>query len=621
MSPCGNAILSGQAGEQAVSKGDYNTAMVHYQKAVQLNPNYGPYFSGLGLCYYDNGQYREAIDAFSKSLKLRNDIFAKQWGCVDEYNRPRDEGADAWIWMLMGMAYSELGQMDSAITSTKKAIDVAPDNVNAFLHLSNQYFKNKQYDLSIKVAMRALELTPGNAIAYCCIGKGYYEKKQYDEAMKALNKAIEIDPKITAPYEWLANVFEDKEAYSEAAEVYKKAIAAIPSNNSFYNLLTVQYYRMGKYDDAIAVSDKAIELQTYSGAGITIGNKDKYPVVAVLEKNGPAKKAGIQVGDKILRIDGVSTRGWASEKVTQKIRGAAGTQVAIMMSRNGIAKPFEKLITREVVASEKAAEAFGIRSILYRRKGNLEMASSDAEKGYTLSPSDGWAQFALGADYLDRGKNDEAIKLFSQDTNNPSARILEATAYARQGKTQEALAIYIAIPEEDLFAKHVPRAKCRLALLEVFKPLVKEHRDKARTLESKGKNKEALAELSEALKMADDAEAQAIQDSIFSITRKNPSLSEMTDEARRYALRSELLVKEGKFEQAAAELKNAIQISPYEERLYYNAAFISAELKRYSEAVRHMKVYIKAVPGAPDLSSAKDQIVKWEFEMERAKTP
>jgi len=110
-----------------------------------------------------------------------------------------------------------------------------------------------------------------------------------------------------------------------------------------------------------------------------------------------------------------------------------------------------------------------------------------------------------------------------------------------------------------------------------------------------------------------------IQETTFSMLRRNPLLSEVPEDARKYALRSEVLVKEGNFEQAATELKKAIQIAPYAARLYYNSALINAELKKYPEAIRHMKIYLKAAPDAPDARAAKDEIIKWEFMMEKRK--
>ena len=149
-----------------------------------------------------------------------------------------------------------------------------------------------------------------------------------------------------------------------------------------------------------------------------------------------------------------------------------------------------------------------------------------------------------------------------------------------------------------------------MALLQLFKPIVNEQRAKAKSLAAQGRYQEALSELSAALKMADDTESQTIKESLFSVLRRNPSLAgALPEEARRLVLRGELSVKEGIFEQAAAEFKQAIRIAPYAARLYYNSALVSAELKNYPEAIRQMKTYLQAGPTAPDARAARTRSI------------
>jgi hypothetical protein len=52
-------------------------------------------------------------------------------------------------------------------------------------------------------------------------------------------------------------------------------------------------------------------------------------------------------------------------------------------------------------------------------------------------------------------------------------------------------------------------------------------------------------------------------------------------------------------------------------KLYYNAALLNGQLKRYAEAIRLMNIYLQGAPDAPDARAAKDEIIKWKLEMER----
>jgi len=595
----------------ALGQGDYDSAIQELKSCIETSDASGVSLCSivLGQTYMEMGQFSNAILHLQKAVEL---------GVKDPTaTTATKSGVLYWL----GAAYHRNREYQKAINTFEQAIQFDPSSDRNFEWLSYAHYELGQYDEAITAAKRAIKLKPDNANVYNNLGAAYGMKKQYADAIKALKKAIEIDPKLSNPYNWMGRFLMEQNAYNEAIEAYKKAVELQPANIDYILSLANTYRVMGKYDDAIASVNKAIELQSITGAGISISIEDGYTVVKGVMEAGPAKKAEIQIGDKIIRIDGKSTKGWNLEQVVQSLRGASGTQVSITIERKGTEKTIDKTVTRETIITKEAALSFGLRSLAYRYKGNLEAALMDAEKAYSLDSANGWAQLSLGASYLDRGKYDESIKLLSQIKVSLIARILEATTYAKQGKTKLAVNFYFSImdayPEEEMSPKNIPLMSDRMVLLQAFKPVVKEHRDKARSFESKGQYKEALSELSEALKTADDTEAQAIQESIFSVMRRNPSLSEMPEDARKYALRGEVLIKEGNFEQAATEFKKAIQIAPYAARLYYNCALINAELKKYPEAIRHMKIYLKASPDASDARAAKDEIIKWELMMER----
>ncbi len=592
-------------GKVAKGEGDYDLAIQKFKGCIEEGSLVSLCSIELGQTYLEMGQFSNAILHLQKVVEL-------------ELKNPTTTTATkSGVLYWLGVAYHRNREYQKAINTFEQGIQFNPSDVRNFEWLSYAHYELGQYDEAITAAKRAIELKPDNDFAYSNLGRAYGMKKQYDEAIKALKKAIEINPKDADTYSWMGRFLLDKDAYNEAAEAYKKAVELQPADINYLISLANTYRVMGKYDDAIETINKAIALQTFTGIGINSSIEGGYTVVKGVMETGPAKKADILAGDKIIKIDGKSTKGWTDEKVTQNLRGVAGTQVVLTIERKGAEKTIDKTVTRETIITKEAALSFGLRSLAYRYKGSLEAALTDAEKAYSLDSANGWAWLSLGAAYLDRGKYDESIKLLSQIKYGFIARTLEATAYAKQGKTKEAANIYLSISEKEISPKNIPLTNDRMALLQTFKPIVKEHRDKARSFESKGQYKEALSELSEALKTADDTEVQDIQETIFSMIRKNPLLAEVPEDARKYALRSEFLVKEGNFEQAATELKKAIQIAPYAAQLYLNSALYSAELKKYPEAIRHMKIYLKASPDAPNAGAAKDEIIKWELMMER----
>ena len=198
-----------------------------------------------------------------------------------------------------------------------------------------------------------------------------------------------------------------------------------------------------------------------------------------------------------------------------------------------------------------------------------------------------------------------------------TARILEATTYAKQGDFKKAVKIYSAIPEEKLFPKNVPLWGDRTALLKTLKPFISSKMKSAGRLKAQRKYKKALNELGDVLKVVDDKTSKEICGSIYRIMSLDPRLSVLPEEARKYALRGDVMTEEGKFEDAVKEYRHAVQAAPYIAKLYFNTAMIYGELKQYPQAIRHMKTYLQLAPEAPNVRAAKDQIYKWEFMMEK----
>ncbi len=82
---------------------------------------------------------------------------------------------------------------------------------------------------------------------------------------------------------------------------------------------------------------KELEIETkgtFTGIGIEITIKDDVLTVVAPIEDTPAWKAGIKPGDKILKIDGKSTKGMSILEAVRLLRGPKGTKVTITILRN-----------------------------------------------------------------------------------------------------------------------------------------------------------------------------------------------------------------------------------------------------------------------------------------------
>ncbi|MBQ6410101.1 S41 family peptidase [Candidatus Saccharibacteria bacterium] len=72
-----------------------------------------------------------------------------------------------------------------------------------------------------------------------------------------------------------------------------------------------------------------------AGIGVEMGLRDGYVRVLRILPDNPALKAGIEIGDIFYKIDGEEVYTWSTTDIAKKLRGEAGTEVAVTMVRDG----------------------------------------------------------------------------------------------------------------------------------------------------------------------------------------------------------------------------------------------------------------------------------------------
>ena len=104
------------------------------------------------------------------------------------------------------------------------------------------------------------------------------------------------------------------------------------------------------YMDAKSLADlKSTTKGEFAGLGIEVTMEGGLVKVIAPIDGTPAAKAGMRSGDYIAAIDGVPVEGMHLEDASNKMRGAAGTNVTLTIMRTGEKKPFELTLTRAVV--------------------------------------------------------------------------------------------------------------------------------------------------------------------------------------------------------------------------------------------------------------------------------
>ena len=103
----------------------------------------------------------------------------------------------------------------------------------------------------------------------------------------------------------------------------------------------------------------------FSGIGAELDKRNNQLVISSTIDNSPARQAGLQPGDAIVKVNNEDTTGWSIEQGVSKIRGDKGTTVKLAISRDNQLQ--EVSIVRDDIVTPSVVHSIDSNNIGYMR--------------------------------------------------------------------------------------------------------------------------------------------------------------------------------------------------------------------------------------------------------------
>ena len=228
----------------------------------------------------DRGEIDQAVEAFQKSIELKDDYWETHLALADvrarrgetsaaiEHYRRALELNPRYFYTLnnLATALNRAGQFDEAIEMYGEALEVNPGSPLTHFGLGKALARRGQAARAVLHFRAALELDPTLGRAHHEWGLILAESRQTDEAVKHYREAIEIEPGYAPAYDSLARILA---AHSDAlvrdtAEAIRLAETACGQtgfeDEGYLHTLAVAYAGAGRFDDAVRTAERAAEL-------------------------------------------------------------------------------------------------------------------------------------------------------------------------------------------------------------------------------------------------------------------------------------------------------------------------------------------------------------------------
>jgi tetratricopeptide (TPR) repeat protein len=194
------------------------------------------FYHRLGYAKYNQGEYKEALVLYEKSLAIREQLL------------PPNHPDLAKSYINIGLVYDSMGEYSKALSYYEKALAIQqqslppthPDLASSYNNIGNVYDNMGEYSKALSshekaLAIRQQSLPPNHpdlAKSYGSIGSVYSKMGEYSKALSYYEKSLAIrqqslppnHPDLASSYNNIGSVYGNMRDYSKARSFYKRAV-------------------------------------------------------------------------------------------------------------------------------------------------------------------------------------------------------------------------------------------------------------------------------------------------------------------------------------------------------------------------------------------------------------
>ncbi|MDY7093144.1 MAG: tetratricopeptide repeat protein [Acidobacteriota bacterium] len=255
-------------------RGQPQQALEWYQRAIEIDPEYGEAYFNLGNTLADLGGPEPAIRAYREALKHRPDLaqvyvnlgrlLRAQGSAVEAqavYRQGLEEGIDTYE-LRLGLAHSlaDAGRGDEAVTTYREALELNPDGAAAYYALGTTLLAMGRTAESVEPLRQALALDPESGEAHVNLGAALAQEGRLEEALLHYAEGVRLRPEDPAAQLNYGVLLAALDRPAEALRHLQRGVELNPSEPRGQFLLGQTLERLGRPEDARTRYARALEL-------------------------------------------------------------------------------------------------------------------------------------------------------------------------------------------------------------------------------------------------------------------------------------------------------------------------------------------------------------------------
>ncbi|OAY59965.1 hsp70-Hsp90 organizing protein 3 [Manihot esculenta] len=241
------AVKEKELGNEAYKKKDFETAIAHYTKAMELDDEDISYLTNRAAVYLEMSKFEECIKDCDKAVErgreLRSDFkmiaraltrkgtaLVKMAKCSKDYDIAIETFQKALTEHRNPDTLKKLNDAERIKKELEQQEYFDPKLADEEREKGNEYFKQQKYPEAVKHYTESLRRNPKDPKAYSNRAACYTKLGALPEGLKDAEKCIELDPTFSKGYTRKGAVQFFMKEYDKALETYQEGLRHDPQN-------------------------------------------------------------------------------------------------------------------------------------------------------------------------------------------------------------------------------------------------------------------------------------------------------------------------------------------------------------------------------------------------------
>jgi serine/threonine-protein kinase len=225
----------------------YNQAKLHFEKALEYDPDYPLALSGLAhvmvLRVFLGHDTSTATVIEAEALVHR--ALSLEPALPEAYN-------------VLGDLWGAKQEWERAAVEFQKAVKLEPKNDYAWSELGWVYNRTGRPVKAEKASRTAIRINPTNVFHHFQLGRALYQQDRTDEAIEVFQHAIQLNPKFAWAQGWLGMIYYNQGDYSAALN-HLEILNDLEGGPSTMVRMAAAYAGMGREEEALVQLENGLE--------------------------------------------------------------------------------------------------------------------------------------------------------------------------------------------------------------------------------------------------------------------------------------------------------------------------------------------------------------------------